>query len=63
MTHPEILDVSFSTGIPTSDRFMVRSFSVNEVADGLRWFEIDENFVNTLSINITEGRNFRYGSS
>lgn len=62
--HPEVLEVSFSTGIPALDRFMVRDFTVEgrNGGMGLRWFEVDEDFVPALDLEIAGGRNFRWGS-
>lgn len=62
--HPEILEVSFTTGIPALDRFMVRDFTVEGSTGsmGIRWFEVDEDFVPTMDMEIVEGRNFRWGS-
>ena len=63
--HPEILEASFSTGIPALDRFMVRDYTVEGRTGGmgLRWFEVDEDYVAALDLQIMEGRNFRWGSS
>ncbi|MEM7110722.1 MAG: FtsX-like permease family protein, partial [Bacteroidota bacterium] len=59
--HSGILDVSFSTGIPALNRFMVRDYSVGSESSamGLRWFEIDEDFVNTMNLKLIEGKNFQ----
>ncbi|MEM1405847.1 MAG: ABC transporter permease [Bacteroidota bacterium] len=59
--HPEILSISFSTGIPALDQFMVRDYSVegDNGALGLRWFEIDDDFVNTMNLKLIDGRNFQ----
>jgi putative ABC transport system permease protein len=59
--YPEIISSGFCTGIPFMKQFMVRDFTVDERSDGVRWFQIDENFVETMKLSIVEGRNFKAG--
>ncbi|MEM9856954.1 MAG: ABC transporter permease [Bacteroidota bacterium] len=64
LPHYEILDVSFSTGIPALDRFMVRDYALEDesASMGLRWFEIDHDFISTMNLKLIEGKNFQRGS-
>ncbi|MEO0554067.1 MAG: ABC transporter permease [Bacteroidota bacterium] len=59
--YPEIQEVSFSTGIPALNQFMVRDYFVEgwNGSLGLRWFEIDDDFVNTMNIKLIAGENFQ----
>ncbi|WP_185154249.1 ABC transporter permease [Fulvivirga sp. M361] len=61
LSYTEITGVSFSSGIPSLDRFMVRDFSLkaNKGSQGMRWFEADATFAGTLGLSFLEGRNFQ----
>ena len=57
--HSEILEASFSTGIPALQSFKVRDYTVEgeERGDGFRWFEIDDTFLETMNMELVAGRN------
>ena len=63
--YPEVLSACFSTGIPALDQFMVRDYTVEGSLGGvgLRWFEVDEHFVETLGLKLVAGNSFHSGSS
>lgn len=63
--HPDILEASFSNGIPGLNTYMRRDFKKEgeEVSWGVDWYQIDEDHLETLEIELVEGRNFRPGTS
>lgn len=63
--HPDILQASFSNGIPGLNTYMRRDFKKEgeAVSWGIDWYQIDEDHLETLEIELQEGRNFRPGIS
>lgn len=58
---PEVLKASFATGIPFQSFDNMRDFR-EEGADkgmGINWITIDENYVETIGLEMLEGRGFR----
>ncbi len=55
-----IQSVAFSSGIPGIKNFHMRNFSKNrsDSGIGIRWYEADDNYLNTLKIKIEQGRGF-----
>lgn len=55
-----IREMSFSTGIPMSGQYQMRSFnSINSNEDqGMNWFEADADYLNTYQFELMQGRNF-----
>ncbi len=56
----DIQHVAFSTGLPGIKNFHMRNFSkdAGDSGFGIRWYEGDDNYLNTLSMKILDGRNF-----
>ena len=52
--------LSFSTGIPMSGQFEMRSFKLptSDLEQGMNWYEADASYLNTYQFNLLEGRNF-----
>jgi putative ABC transport system permease protein len=65
LRHPDILQASFSNGIPGLNTYHRRDFRKEgeEVSWGIDWYQIDEDHLETLEIELREGRNFRAGIS
>ncbi|MEZ4988826.1 MAG: FtsX-like permease family protein [Saprospiraceae bacterium] len=61
LRHPDIIQASFSNGIPGLNTYQRRDFRAEgaAVAHGLDWYQIDEDQLETLEIDLLEGRNFR----
>ena len=57
---PTIKNVSFSTGIPGLKNFHMRDFVLpgQTSGTGIRWYEGDSNYLETLNITLAEGRGF-----
>ncbi|MBB6327524.1 putative ABC transport system permease protein [Algoriphagus iocasae] len=55
-----IQSLSFSTGIPMSGQFQMRSFNVQDAVEeqGMNWYEADADYIDTYQINLLAGRNF-----
>ncbi|MCE7053063.1 ABC transporter permease [Algoriphagus sp. AGSA1] len=53
-------NLSFSTGIPMSGQFQMRSFNLptNDLQQGMNWYEADASYLDTYQFKLTEGRNF-----
>lgn len=56
----QIVSMSFSTGIPMSDQFQMRSFNLpgTNQEQGMNWYEADADYLNTYQFELVEGRNF-----
>ena len=52
--------LSFSTGIPMSGQFQMRSFSLptSDQEQGMNWYEADASYLDTYQFKLIEGRNF-----
>ncbi len=52
--------VSFSTGVPMSGQFHMRSFSVlgEKLEMGMNWYEADADYISTYGFRLIAGRNF-----
>jgi putative ABC transport system permease protein len=63
--HPDIVEASFSSGIPGLNTYQRRDFRAEgaTVSFGVDWYQIDEDQLETLEIELLEGRNFRGGTS
>ncbi|PHN01954.1 ABC transporter permease [Flavilitoribacter nigricans] len=63
--HPDIIQASFSNGIPGLNTYQRRDFKKegDEVSWGVDWYQIDEDHLETLEIELQAGRNFRAGTS
>lgn len=63
--HPDIIQASFSNGIPGLNTYSRRDFKKEggSVSWGIDWYQIDEDHLETLEIELLEGRNFRRGVS
>lgn len=63
--HPDIIQASFSNGIPGLNTYQRRDFKKEggEVSWGIDWYQIDEDHLETLEIELLEGRNFHAGTS
>jgi len=55
-----VQNLSFSTGIPMSGQFQMRSFQIptNDLEQGMNWYEADASYLETYQFKLTEGRNF-----
>lgn len=56
----QIIDASFTTGIPGLPQYMRRDFSMSgrEGNMGLNWFQADDSFLSTMNLTVKEGRGF-----
>lgn len=56
----QINSVSFSTGIPMTGQFQMRSFNLrdNELEHGMNWYEADAGYLDAYQFELVEGRNF-----
>ncbi len=56
----KVQSASFSTGIPMSDQFQMRSFNLPTTSgeQGMNWYEADADYLNTYHLELLEGRNF-----
>jgi putative ABC transport system permease protein len=56
----QIQDLSFSTGIPMTGQFQMRSFNLQEggMEQGMNWYEADADYIEVYKFNLLEGRNF-----
>ncbi|MEB2784422.1 ABC transporter permease [Algoriphagus persicinus] len=52
--------LSFSTGIPMSGQFQMRSFNLptSDLEQGMNWYEADASYLDTYQFKLLEGRNF-----
>lgn len=52
--------LSFSTGIPMSGQFQMRSFKIptSDLEQGMNWYEADASYLDTYQFKLIEGRNF-----
>lgn len=59
--HPDVLQASFSNGIPGLNGYQRRDFRIEgaSVSFGIDWYQIDEHQLETLQIELLEGRGFR----
>ncbi|MBO3700664.1 ABC transporter permease [Roseivirga sp. E12] len=57
---PGLLSASFTTGIPGLAQYMRRDFTLegSSLSTGLTWFEVDESFLQTMEVELLEGRGF-----
>src|SRR5690606_33925362 len=55
-----VQSLSFSTGIPMSGLFQMRSFKLptTDLQQGMNWYEADASYLNTYQFKLLEGRNF-----
>lgn len=55
-----VQSMSFSTGIPMSGSFQIRTFNLptSDVKEGMNWYEADASYLDTYQFNLVEGRNF-----
>ncbi|PZX52801.1 putative ABC transport system permease protein [Algoriphagus ratkowskyi] len=55
-----VQSLSFSTGIPMSGQFQMRSFKLptSELEQGMNWYEGDASYLDTYQFKLLEGRNF-----
>lgn len=55
-----VQSLSFSTGIPMSGQFQMRSFNLptSDFQEGMNWYEADATYLDTYQFNLLEGRNF-----
>lgn len=55
-----VQSLSFSTGIPMSGQFQMRSFNLptSDFQEGMNWYEADASYLDTYQFNLLEGRNF-----
>ena len=55
-----VQNLSFSTGIPMSGQFQMRSFKIptSDQEQGMNWYEADASYLDTYQFKLTEGRNF-----
>jgi len=60
ITSSTVQSLSFSTGIPMSGQFQMRSFSLptEELDQGMNWYEADASYLDTYQLKLVEGRNF-----
>jgi putative ABC transport system permease protein len=56
----QIQDLSFSTGIPMTGQFQMRSFNLQKggAEQGMNWYEADADYLEVYQFNLLEGRNF-----
>ncbi|MEO1052721.1 MAG: ABC transporter permease [Bacteroidota bacterium] len=57
---PGVINASFSSGTPGEKGFMMRGFSLENSNEdqGIRWYQIDDQYLNTMNIQMAEGRAF-----
>lgn len=55
-----VQSLSFSTGIPMSGNFQMRSFRLptGDLEQGMNWYEGDASYLDTYQFKLLEGRNF-----
>ncbi|REG82542.1 ABC transporter permease [Algoriphagus antarcticus] len=55
-----VQSLSFSTGIPMSGSFQMRSFNfpTSDMEHGMNWYEADASYLDTYQFKLLEGRNF-----
>ncbi|MEB2775006.1 ABC transporter permease [Algoriphagus sp. D3-2-R+10] len=55
-----VQSMSFSTGIPMSGQFQMRSFNLptEDLEQGMNWYEADASYLDTYQFKLLEGRNF-----
>ncbi|MDR7127730.1 putative ABC transport system permease protein [Algoriphagus sp. 4150] len=55
-----VQSLSFSTGIPMSGQFHMRSFKLpnDDLDQGMNWYEADGSYLETYQFKLLEGRNF-----
>lgn len=55
-----VQSLSFSTGIPMSGKFQIRTFNLptSDLKDGMNWYEGDADYLDTYQFRLLEGRNF-----
>lgn len=58
--NPDVLHASFSNGIPGLQSYHARDFRTEDATAGqaFNWFQIDENYIETMDVNMTAGRGF-----
>ncbi len=56
----KVSSMSFSTGIPMTEQFQMRSFNLpgDNQDQGMNWYEADADYLETYQFNLLEGRNF-----
>lgn len=56
----QVQSLSFSTGIPMTGQFQMRSFNLQNATEeqGMNWYEADADYLDTYKFNLLEGRNF-----
>ncbi|WP_192350726.1 ABC transporter permease [Algoriphagus sp. Y33] len=55
-----VQSLSFSTGIPMSGQFQMRSFKIptSDLEQGMNWYEADASYLDTYQFSLLKGRNF-----
>ncbi|WP_111316933.1 ABC transporter permease [Algoriphagus chordae] len=55
-----VQSLSFSTGIPMSGKFQIRTFNLptSDLKDGMNWYEGDASYLDTYQFKLLAGRNF-----
>jgi putative ABC transport system permease protein len=55
-----VQSLSFSTGIPMSGKFQIRTFNLptSDLKDGMNWYEGDDSYLDTYQFKLLAGRNF-----
>jgi putative ABC transport system permease protein len=55
-----VQSLSFSTGIPMSGQFQMRSFNLptSDLEQGMNWYEGDDSYLDTYQFKLLAGRNF-----
>ncbi|MFN7116269.1 MAG: ABC transporter permease [Saprospiraceae bacterium] len=58
--NPQVLQASFSSGIPGLQTYQVRDFRLENTmkGQGVNWYQIDEDYLPTMDMQLLAGRNF-----
>lgn len=58
--NPKVKHTSFSSGIPGLQSYQVRDFRTEEATagQGFNWFQIDEDYLETMAVELSAGRKF-----